>query len=298
VAIEEQRGIAEVQAAVIMARRFPRDHVAAVNRILASCQRPTLAEAATYTYARGGADVTGPSIRLAEAIAQQWGNLQFGIRELSQANGESTVEAFAWDLETNVRQSKVFQVKHERHTRSGSKRLTDPRDIYETVANNGARRLRACILGILPGDVVDAAVAECDRTLRTRVEVTPERVAAMVETFATTYGVTRAMIEKRLQRNLESITPAQFLSLGKIANSLRDGMSTTSDWFDVPPPTATPAPSAPPLRFTKAQMAQARAEIMAKVTTAEVIAERFPNLHPEQLAELKALAPDSEAANA
>ena len=44
---------------------------------------------------------------------------------------------------------------------------TDPRDIYEMVANQGARRLRACILGIIPGDVVGASVEECQKTLTT-----------------------------------------------------------------------------------------------------------------------------------
>ncbi len=73
---------------------------------------------------------------------------------------QSTVEAFAWDVEeANTRQTKVFQVRHWRHTKQGGYKLTDPRDIYELVANNGARRLRACILGVIPGDVIDAAVA-------------------------------------------------------------------------------------------------------------------------------------------
>ena len=80
-----------------------------------------LAQSAVYSYARGGSSVTGPSIRLAEMLAQNWGNIQYGIRELSSENGESTVEAFAWDVETNTRQTKVFQVPHIRYTRNGSK---------------------------------------------------------------------------------------------------------------------------------------------------------------------------------
>jgi len=61
-----------------------------------------------YQYPRGGQRVTGPSIRLAEAIAQNFGNLSYGIQELEQRNGESVAKAFCWDLETNVRQEKVF----------------------------------------------------------------------------------------------------------------------------------------------------------------------------------------------
>lgn len=143
---DQQRAIAEVQAAMMIARMNPRDPIAAMDRILNACTRPTLANAAVYTYNRGGSDVSGPSIRLAEAMAQSWGNMQFGIRELDQRNGESTVQAFAWDVETNTRREVTFQVPHLRYTRSGSKRLEDPRDIYEMVANQGARRLRAILL--------------------------------------------------------------------------------------------------------------------------------------------------------
>ncbi|PWW19485.1 hypothetical protein DFO73_12055 [Cytobacillus oceanisediminis] len=63
--------------------------------------------------------------------------------------------AYAWDLETNVRQEKVFTVKHSRKAKGSITKLDDPRDIYELVANNGARRLRSYILGIIPGDIVE-----------------------------------------------------------------------------------------------------------------------------------------------
>jgi hypothetical protein len=231
VEVEQQREVAETQASLAIAKRFPRNQIKALDRILSACSRPTLAEVATYQYSRGGTDITGPSIRLAEALAQNWGNLSFGIRELEQKNGWSTIEAFAWDMETNTRQVKIFQVKHERYTRRGKYALEDPRDIYEMTANQGARRLRACILGIIPGDIVEAAVDQCEKTLRTKAEVTPERIAALIEKFWA-YGVTKKQIEQRIQRRIEAITPAMLVSLGKVYNSLKDGMSTPADWFD------------------------------------------------------------------
>jgi hypothetical protein len=229
--VEGQRAIAEAQAAMVIAKRFPRDQIAAMDRIQQACTRPTLAEGALYTYGRGGSDVTGPSIRLAEALAQAWGNMQFGIRELDQRDGESTVEAFAWDVEMNTRQVKVFQVKHERHTRQGAKKLSDPRDIYELVANQGARRLRACILGIIPGDVVESAVKQCEVTLKTKADVTPERIQSLLAKFSE-MGVSKEQIEKRIQRRIDALTPALLVQLGKIYNSLKDGMSAASDWFE------------------------------------------------------------------
>lgn len=235
---ESQRAIAEVQAAMVIAQRFPRDQVAAMDRILNACTRPSLAETAMYTFARGGTTITGPSIRLAEAIAQGWGNMKFGIRELEQRagnahrNGESTVEAFAWDVETNTLATKTFQVPHLRYTRNGTTKLVDPRDIYETVANNGARRLRACILGVIPGDVTENAVRQCEATLRAKVKITPELLQSLVDKFEK-FGVTKKALETRIQRRLEAITAAQVVNLGNIWNSLNDGMSAAADWFEI-----------------------------------------------------------------
>lgn len=228
----QQREIAEVQAAMVIAKRFPRDPIAATDSIMRSCTRPTLADGALYSYSRGGQEITGPSIRLAEAMAQAWGNIDFGIREIEQRDGESTVQAYAWDLETNTRQVKTFQVKHERHTRSGSKALSDPRDIYELVANNGARRLRACILGVIPGDVTETAQRQCEETLRASADTTPEGLKRLVDSFAK-FGVTKEAIEKRTQCRMDAIRPAQVVQLRKIYVSLKDGMSAAKDWFEV-----------------------------------------------------------------
>ena len=239
-ASDQARAVAEVQAALMIARMNPRDPVKAMDRILNACTRPTLANAATYSYSRGGSDITGPTIRLAEAIAQGWGNIQYGIREISQGKNVSTVESYAWDVETNTRRQVVFQVAHKRDTRKGTKILTDSRDIYELIANQGARRLRACILGVIPGDVVEAALAQCAVTQRAHVDMTPEGLQKLVESFAT-FGVSKSQIEKRIQRRLDAIQPAQVLSLRNIYRSLRDGMSVPADWFEPEAATAIPA---------------------------------------------------------
>lgn len=231
VQVDQSRAIAEVQAAMMIARMNPRDPIASMDRIMNACTRPTLANVAVYQYSKGGSDVSGPSIRLAEVLAQQWGNIKTSVRELDQSNGSSTVQTIAWDLETGYQSEKVFQVPHIRYSRSGSKKLEDPRDIYEHVANQGSRRLRACILAVIPGDVTEAAVNQCDVTMRAKADTSPEAMQKMVETFAA-FGVSAAQIEKRIQRHLDAIQPAQVVMLKKIYASLRDGMSTSMDWFD------------------------------------------------------------------
>lgn len=226
----------EVQAAMVIAKRFPRDEVEAFNRILKSCQRKTLAEQSMYEYPRGGQKVTGPSIRLAEALAQNWGNLDYGIVELEQNNGESQVMAYAWDLETNTRQSKIFSVPHIRATKHGNKTLTDPRDIYEMVANQGARRLRACILGVIPGDVIDSAVEQCQLTLRgANPEPLIDRVRNMVKAFEDKFSVTKEMLEEYIGCNSTAFSENDFIRLRNIYSSLKDGMSKREDYFKIKP---------------------------------------------------------------
>lgn len=232
--VAQQREIAEVQASIMLARANPRDRIRVVDEIKNECTRLSLAEQALYSYSRGGQEISGPSIRLAEVIAQRWGNIQYGIRELDQQGGFSTVQAYAWDLETGTRREVTFQVQLVRHTKKGSYTLEDPRDIYETVANMGARRLRSCILGVIPGDVVEAAVAQCEETMRTKADVSPEAMKRMLAAFEA-FGVTKEQIEKRIQRRIDSIQSAQVVALKKIYASLRDGMSRPEDWFDAVP---------------------------------------------------------------
>lgn len=224
----------EVQAAMVVAKKFPRDEFEAYNRIMKACERPLLAENAMYEYPRGGTKVVGPSIRLAEALAQAWGNIDFGIMELDQIDGQSTAMAYAWDLETNTRQTKIFQVKHERKAKGRIKKIDDPRDVYEHVANQGARRMRACILGIIPGDVVDAAVEKCKETIvsgnKTPIE---DRIKKMISTFDSEFSVSKEALEEFIGCAADAFTENDLIRLRSVYRSLRDGMAKREDYFNI-----------------------------------------------------------------
>lgn len=224
----------EVQVAMIAAKRFPRDEIASYNRILSDCQRKSLAERAMYEYPRGGQMVTGPSIHLARTLARGWGNLDSGFKVLEQSEKESTVMAYCWDLETNYRETKVFTVKHVRETKKGVFPLTDSRDIYEMIANQSARRERACILSVIPQDVVDAAVGQCNVTLSSG-EKTPlvDTVRAMVKTFQEQYGVTAEMLEKYIGCKKEAFSQQSVVRLRGVYNAIKDGSASVEQYFDI-----------------------------------------------------------------
>jgi len=162
----------------------------------------------------------------------------------------SEVEAFCIDLQARNTKRLTFIVRHWRDTKKGGYKLTDERDVYELCANQAQRRLRACILASIPGDVTDAAMQQAEVTLKSKADTSPEGIAKMLDAFAP-FGVTREHVEKRIQRRLDSIQPAQVVSLKRIYASLRDDMSSPKDWFEIdentqkapPPPKHLPTPS-------------------------------------------------------
>ncbi|SAK62487.1 hypothetical protein AWB76_03254 [Caballeronia temeraria] len=240
---DQSRELAETQVKYLMAQQFPRDVVRNMDNILNAFTRLTLAEQSQYQFSRGGSDISGPSIRAAEAMAQQWGNIEHGFRERSRgvdATGVpfSEVEAFCVDLESRTSKRLQFIVRHWRDTKSGGYKLKEERDIYELIANQAQRRVRACILAQIPGDVVDAAMQQANVTLNTKADVSPEGIQKIVTAFEQ-FGVTKEHVEKRIQRRLESIQPAQVVTLKRIYASLRDGMSAPGEWFEMEQPATT-----------------------------------------------------------
>lgn len=230
----KQKALAEVEAAVFMAKRFPRDEQQAFNNIMKSCTRPSLAEVAVYEYPRGGTKVTGPSIRLAEAVATAWGNIQYGFDELERSAGVSIVKAYAWDIESNVKREINFSVTHKRDTKDGGYALTSERDIYELIANQSMRRVRNCILGVIPGDIIDKAMEKCQNTLKNgHKEPLADRIRSMVSAFESDYQVKVPMLEAYIGCKVEAFTENDFNRLKRVYVSLRDGMVKREEVFDM-----------------------------------------------------------------
>lgn len=232
IAIEASRAIAEAQGKLVIAKRFPRDEVAAFAKAMQACQRPAMAEKAFYSFPRAGQTVEGPTIRFAEELARCWGNIDYGIKELSQDDGKSEMQAYAWDLETNAQSVQNFTNPHQREVRGKMQTLTSQRDIYENNANMATRRLRSRILAILPSWFVEEAINECKRTLAGKNDLPLiDRVKKMVVQFSK-LGVTQEQIEKRLKRKIETMTGDDLVEYVGIFNAIKAGESKVAEWFE------------------------------------------------------------------
>jgi hypothetical protein len=236
-AVEQARAVAEVAAAVQVAQQCPRDMNRAWAEMQAACSRLGLASRAFYTVPSRG---HGPSVHLARELARIWGNVDYGVHELSRddARGMSEIRAYAWDQQTNVRTSRTFQVPHKRM--GGGAKLTDLTDIYLNNQNIGARAVRESILAALPADFVEEAKDICRKTIeKGDGQPLTKRIADMVGAFKATHGVTILQIETKLGRKRGQWTAADVADLGVVFRTIERRESTVDDEF--PPERVTAA---------------------------------------------------------
>lgn len=232
-AVEQSRAIAEVQAAIVVAQQCPRDVPGAIRAMRESCQQPALADRAFFRFPRGGQTISGPSVHLARELARTWGNVQYGIAELRRDDefGQSEMIAFAWDVQTNARASSMFIAPHRRDTRDGPKALVDMRDIYESNANLGARRVREMIFSILPAWFTEEAKAICNTTLMEGGgKPLAQRVLEAVDGFAA-LGVSEEQLARKIGNVSGKWTPQDVAQLGVIYTSLRNGEISKDEEF-------------------------------------------------------------------
>lgn len=237
--IAQTRAAQEVQAAMVVAKKFPRDEEMALARIEKACCRTKLAEISQYHFPKGSGEVSGPTVHLAKVLAGAWGNIDSGIIELEQRQGESVMMAYCWDLESNRRETKVFTVPHirEKKGKNGLEQiaLEGARDVYEATANMGSRRERACILSVIPRDVQDTAVEICNQTLA--ADFNEDKRDRMIAAFENDFGVTQEQLETFVGRRAPKFDGGTYVRLRRVYSTLKDGFAKVQDFF---PPVAQP----------------------------------------------------------
>ena len=78
--------------------------------------------------------------------------------------------------------------------------------------------------------MIEEAIDECDETMKSKEDVTPERIKSMLDAFQS-FGVSREQIEQFFGRSMDAMTPRGMVKLRKIFNSLKDGVADVSDFF-------------------------------------------------------------------
>ena len=240
-AVEQSRAIAQVQAAVVMARQFPRSEQHAIAQMRDACSRIELARRAFFSFNRAGSAVVGPSVYLARELARIWGNIDYGLNEMKRddQHGQSEMQAYAWDLETNSRSTRTFVVEHGRDTRQGRKKLTELRDIAENNNNFGARNVREMIFAVLPRWFTDMAEELCRETMDSGGG---DPLPVRIDKAITNYGkgrITREQLEQRVGAGVDEWTHADVTDLEILFGSLSRKEISRDEAFPPKPVTAS-----------------------------------------------------------
>lgn len=232
--VEQSRAVAEVAAAVGVARQYPRDTNRAGENMRELCQRMAVAQRAFYSVPNRG---SGMTIHIARELARIWQNVDYGVRELRRDDqaGVSEMQAWAWDVQENVRTTRSFIVPHLRSKGKSTVPLTDLGDIYLNNQNQGAKAVRECIFAMLPGWFKTDAEQILSRTLE-HGDGKPleQRREEAVDAFKA-LSVTQAQLEAYLGRELGQWSARNIADLIKAFQSItQDGVPKEEFFIEKP----------------------------------------------------------------
>lgn len=314
----------EIEASLIVAKKFPRNEDDCFQRLAKACSRPSFAEEARYSFPRGGADVTGPSVNLAREAGRIWGNVEFGLHIIRDDDDSMLIRGWAWDKETNFRvgHEDSFKKLIQRKVKNGKPGETewlipDERDLRELVNRRGAILVRNSLLQIMPKDFIEDALYKCRLTLESEAATNPdsERKRLLVDFGALNISV--EALERKLGHPFSQSSPKELAELRGVCKSIMDSHTTWAEYTrEVEPKEPVtdanketlkaglekmqqtgqheqPKPADPPKQKEELTMAMARAALRDTTSGAEVgaiVAWSFEaKLTPEERAEIQKL---------
>jgi hypothetical protein len=231
---------AEIDVAIATARKFPRQLSVVKQKMLsfATLDQET-AESCFYTLPRGGKNIQGPSVRLAEIAVSTYGNLRAGTRILETVtdgpNPHVTVQAVAMDLENNIQ---VSIEKRRRITKKKSKDTIDEDDINLAANAGSAIAFRDAVFKVVPMALIKSVYDQVKKVAVGDAKTLSDRRARCVETFGK-MGVSKdRLLAKLEQKSLEDVTLENVETLLGLHNAIKDGEVSIDEAF----PEIKPAP--------------------------------------------------------
>lgn len=221
---------AEIDTQIATAHAYPRKLTRVRNNVteLATFSQ-SAAEECGYALKRSGKAILGPSIRLAEIVASQFGNCRVGARVVHVDKFEKYVEAEGvfHDLETNT--ATTARVRRRISGRDG--RVYND-DMIVTTGNAACSiAKRNAILAGVPKALWMPAYEEAMRAAKGDIKTLSEQRTAVMKTFAN-FGVTEDQLFAALDiEGIDDMGLDEVLVLRKIYASVRAKEATLEDFF-------------------------------------------------------------------
>lgn len=231
-----------IDVQIATAHRFPRS----ISQFLQEAEDLVTANAAvarscTYALPRGGKNIVGPSVRMAELLAYAWGNLRTAATISNDDGKFVTATAIGMDLQKNV----GFQVEARRRvTTKDGKRFDD--DMVAVTCNAAISiALRNAIFRLIPKTYVDTLHEMAQGVALGKIGDMDTARREWVGMF-TSKGVAEKDLFRVLDvKGIADITSDHLIMLQGFQTSIREGMTTLDDLFAPPAAETLPIGSTP-----------------------------------------------------
>jgi len=226
---------AEVDQQISTALAYPRDERKGglrgiVNRIVSlAILSDEAAKESIYALPRGGKAIKGPSVRLAEIVASQWGNCRVGARVVHVDRFEKYVEAEGvfHDLETNT--SITSRVRRRIVDSKG--RLYNDDMILVTGNAAAAIAKRNAIFGGVPKAVWNEGYMAADAVVAGDITTLAQNRDEAIKSFAI-WGIKPEQIFAALEvESLDDVGLDHISTMRSMYKQIKDGEQKVEDYF-------------------------------------------------------------------
>jgi hypothetical protein len=306
---------AEIDIQISTAHRFPRHMERAQARMKAMvCKSPDIAGECFYVLPRGGKRIEGPSVRLAEVIAINYGNIRVVTRQPIVGDDEVTVEWAAHDLESNYATSGTVSTAIRKTPKAGQPKGERYNADMINVAclSTTAKARRNGIFAIVPGTIVKELLADARKVVSGGDRpIEAKRELAMA--YFRKMGIDDARILAAVNRSaVEQLSVDDLADLHGFATAIREGHATIDETFPGPkkteagsskladklkPPAKTEPPQDTPNHFadademvmdvsTRLDIDPGAAEVRCKAVAFDLHKTTLAKATPEELASI------------
>lgn len=221
----------EVDMQVATAKKYPRALKRFQNDVLtlATMDQETAAQC-FYALPRDGKTIEGPSVRLAEIVANAWGNMRCETRIVDIGREFLTAQATVWDLERNL----LVRIEVRRRiTGKGGRRYSD--DMIVVTANAAAAiAFRNAVFKAVPFAYVEPVYEQCRRVAVGDQRTLADNRAQWIGYFAK-MGVVEARVLQLLNRaSIDEVTVDDLVTLRGLATAIKENTTSIDEVFPDP----------------------------------------------------------------
>lgn len=228
---------AEIDIAIATARKYPQhspDKLSQVKRDMisyATLDQET-AESCFYSLPRGGKNIQGPSVRLAEIALACYGNIRAVTRILSSVpDGDHPhviVQAVAIDLERNIQ---IGIEKRRRITCKRSKNAVDEDDINLATNACSAVAFRDAVFKVIPGALIKPVFEQAKKVAIGDAKTLVDRRSRCLDTFGK-MGVSKERVLAKLgHKSLEEVNLDDIETMIGLHSAIKDGELSVDEAF-------------------------------------------------------------------